>query len=162
MLLAAIQSARRRLVITTPYFVPDEPTVLSLLMAVDRGVDVTIAVPKVPDHYFTAAAGRAHFVSCCHAGVRIYLYRPGLLHAKTATIDDAFAVFGSANLDVRSFHLNFELTTLLYGREVTDRLRTIQLGYIEDSDKLDAKQWDARPAVKRYAESAVSLLSPLL
>jgi cardiolipin synthase len=160
--LAAVQSARSRLILTTPYFVPDEPTLVALMMAADRGVDVKLLLPNVPDHFFTAAAGRAHFTKLLQAGVAIHLYRPGLIHAKTTTVDDAFALFGSANLDVRSFNLNFELSALLYGPEVTQRLRAVQTAYLADSCKLDAEEWAKRSTVKRYADSAISLLSPLL
>jgi cardiolipin synthase len=80
-------------VITTPYFVPDEPTLVWLLMAADRGVDVTLILPKTPDHFFTAAAGRAHFTALLNAGISIYLYKPGLPHTKSTTVDDAFALF---------------------------------------------------------------------
>jgi cardiolipin synthase len=160
--LAAVQSARSRLILTTPYFVPDEPTLVALMMAADRGVEVSLLLPNTPDHFFTAAAGRAHFSKLLAAGVAIYLYRPGLIHAKTTTVDDAFALFGSANLDVRSFNLNFELSALLYGSEVTQRLRGIQMAYLADSCRLDADEWAKRPTLKRYADSAISLLSPLL
>jgi cardiolipin synthase len=161
-LLAAIQCARHQAVLTTPYFVPDEPTLVAMLMAVDRGVEVSLIVPLTPDHLLTAAAGRAHFDRLMSAGVCIWEYRPGLIHAKTVTIDDAFAVFGSANLDVRSFNLNFELSVLLYGAESTARLRAIQQGYLADSSKLDLATWGKRTALRRYTDSAISLLSPLL
>ncbi|HEY2587875.1 MAG TPA: cardiolipin synthase [Tepidisphaeraceae bacterium] len=160
--LAAIQSAQSRVMMTTPYFVPDEPTLVALSLAADRGADVSLLLPKVPDHLFTAAAGRAHFARLMDSGVKIYLYRKGLLHTKSTTVDDTFAVFGSANLDVRSFNLNFELTTLLYGEEVTSRLRGVQESYLADSEPLDAARWAQRSTVKRYTDSAISLLSPLL
>jgi len=162
LLLAAIQSSRQQLIITTPYFVPDEPTILSLVMAADRNVDVKLILPQNPDHLFTAAAGRAHFGQLLDAGVSIHLYRPGLIHAKTTTVDDAFCLFGSANLDVRSFNLNFELTLMLYGQEVTHRLRAIQKSYLADSLRVEAAQWAARPIIGQYADRAVSLMSPLL
>lgn len=160
--LAAIQSARTRIMMTTPYFVPDEPTLVSLMMAADRGADVDLLLPLTPDHYFTGSAGRAHFSRLVNGGIRIHLYRPGLLHTKSTTIDDTFALFGSANLDVRSFNLNFELTTLLYGPEATGSLRKIQESYLADSIALDPKEWAKRSAVLQYTESAISLLSPLL
>jgi cardiolipin synthase len=162
LLLAAIQCSRTELILTTPYFVPDEPTILSLVMAAERGVDVKLILPQNPDHFFTAAAGRAHFQSLLDANVSIYLYRPGLVHAKTTTVDDAFCLFGSANLDVRSFNLNFELTLVLYGREVTQRLRDIQKNYLSQSIALDAESWKHRPIIKQYADRAISLMSPLL
>jgi cardiolipin synthase len=162
LLLAAVQSARSRLILTTPYFVPDEPTLVALKMAANRGVQVSLLVPAVPDHLFTAAAGRAHFSELMDEGVRIFLYRPGLLHSKTTTVDDGFTIMGSANLDVRSFNLNFELSVVLYGKEVTARMRAIQEAYLADSTQLSSQSWAQRPAIKRYTDSAITLLSPLL
>jgi cardiolipin synthase len=147
---------------TTPYFVPDEPTLVSLMMAADRGVDVTLLLPERPDHLFTAAAGRAHFSRLMNAGVKIQLFKPGLLHTKSTTVDDTFAIFGSANLDVRSFNLNFEFTILLYGKDATQTLRRIQENYLADSIPVNATEWERRPALRRYTESALALLSPLL
>jgi cardiolipin synthase A/B len=162
LLLAAIQSSRRELILTTPYFVPDETTVLSLMMAADRGVVVKLIVPQTADHFFTAAAGRAHYLSLLRSGVEIHLYQPALLHAKTVTVDDAFALFGSANLDVRSFSLNFELSVLLYGQRITERLRAVQKDYLSHSRPLELAEWQRRPIANEYADRAVSLLSPLL
>jgi cardiolipin synthase len=162
LLLGAIQLAREHIVLTTPYFVPDEPTLVAMLMAADRGVEVQLLIPLVSDHIFTAAAGRAHFSKLLEGGVSIFQYRPGLLHAKTATIDDAVGFLGSANLDVRSFNLNFELTALLYGKAATERLRTVQSGYLADSRPLDPREWCRRSMVLQCADNAVSLLSPLL
>lgn len=161
-LLGAIQSANRRIVITTPYFVPDEPALVAILMAADRGVDVKLILPQTPDHLFTAAAGRSHFTNLMQAGVSIHLYQPGLIHSKTTTVDDKISLFGSANLDVRSFNLNFELSVLLYGSEVTERLHGIQMGYLKQSLPLDQKSWSARSSLADYGDSAVALLSPLL
>jgi len=162
LLLAAVQSARSRLILTTPYFVPDEPTLVALKMAANRGVQVSLLLPAVPDHIFTAAAGRAHFSQLMDEGVQIFLYRSGLLHSKTTTVDDGFTIMGSANLDVRSFNLNFELSVVLYGKEVTGRMRAIQETYLADSTQLDPQGWTRRRAIKRYADSAITLLSPLL
>jgi cardiolipin synthase len=160
--LAAVQCARTDLIMTTPYFVPDQPTLVALTMAADRGVKVKLLLPNRPDHFFTAAAGRAHFGNLLDAGIAIYLYRPGLLHSKTVTVDDAFSIVGSANLDVRSFNLNFELSGLYYGKEVTDRVRAVQLHYLAESTQIDPKQWAKRSAVKQISDSAITLLSPLL
>jgi len=162
LLLGALQCARRRVSLTTPYFVPDDPTIVSLLMATDRGVDVTLMLPEVPDHFFTAAAGRAHFQRLLDAGVRLYQFRGGLLHAKTVIVDDALAMVGSANLDVRSFNLNFELTMVLYGAPPVERLAAIHQQYIARSSQLTADVWARRNVFKRYGDRAISLLSPLL
>jgi cardiolipin synthase len=160
--LGAVQCAKTQLIMTTPYFVPDEPTLVSLLMAADRGVDVKLIVPEQSDTILTAFAGRAHFGRLLDGGVSIYCYQHGLLHSKTTTVDDAFALIGSANLDVRSFNLNFEMTVLMYEREITESLRKIQTGYIEKSVRLDKSQWAKRNVIRQYAEGAVSLMSPLL
>jgi cardiolipin synthase len=160
--LAAIHCARRNVTLTSPYFVPDEPSLVALEMAADRGVDVTLVVPEHPDHAFTAAAGRARFQSLLASGVAIWLFQPGLIHAKTTTVDDALAIVGSANLDVRSFMLNFELGVVLYGSEAVSRVREFQTRYQGQSRQLTAAEWSRRPIARVYADRALSLLSPLL
>jgi cardiolipin synthase len=101
-------------------------------------------------------------VPTTESGVRVYLYGPGLLHAKTMTVDDSFALLGSSNLDIRSFYLNFELNVLLFGPQITHELRFAQTRYIADAQLLDRDTWRARPRVRRYLDSAAALLSPLL
>lgn len=161
-LVAALNAANRKIIITTPYLVPDEPTTLALAMAVDRGVQVMVVVPHKSDHMLVAAAGRWYFEQLLDAGVEIYLYDDGMLHAKTITVDDAFGLLGSANIDIRSFYLNFELSVLLYGSEVTAHLRFAQQRYLQQSKQLDLETWRQRPVVNQYLESAAALLSPLL
>lgn len=161
-LLAAINAAQRRVIITTPYLVPDEPTLLALAMAADRGVEVDLVLPEKADHPLVAAAGRAYFEELLESGVSVHLYQEGLLHAKTITVDDSFALLGSSNLDIRSFYLNFELNVLMYGRQITHDLRYAQLRYLGRSRRVEAETWRNRPLLQRYAESAVALLSPLL
>lgn len=160
--LAAIHGARQSLTLTSPYFVPDEPSLVALEMAADRGVAVTLILPQRPDHMFTAAAGRAHFQSLLEAGVSICLFQPGLIHAKTTTVDDALAIVGSANLDIRSFMLNFELGVVLYGGDPVARVRAFQARYRSQSRQLSAAEWSRRPVIRQYADRALSLLSPLL
>jgi len=160
--LGAITSAQKQLTLTTPYFVPDDATLVALKIAADRGVAVRLIVPQRSDNPIVASAGRSHYSGLLEAGVAIFQYQPGLIHTKLVTVDDTVAVFGSANLDVRSFHLNFELSTLLFGNQVTARLLAIQQSYIADSIPLDARQWAERSILAKYADSAVSLISPLL
>jgi cardiolipin synthase len=162
LVLAAIEMATRRLMITTPYFVPDDPTMVALLGAADRGVEISLNFPEHSDNFFTAAAGRAHYSALLGAGASIFLYQPGLIHAKVITVDDTLGIFGSANFDIRSFHLNFELSTLIYGAAATERLAGVQKGYLEKSRKLDVKEWAGRAAAAQYGDAAVSLISPLL
>lgn len=158
----AMNVARRRIVISTPYLVPDEPTSLGLRMAAERGVQVDLVVPQRSDHPLVNAAGRAYFEPLLEAGVHIHLHQPGMLHAKTMTVDDSFALLGSSNLDIRSFYLNFELNVLLYGPQITRELRFAQTRYISESIEVDLHQWRRRPVLARYLTSAAALLSPLL
>ncbi|HEY1686724.1 MAG TPA: cardiolipin synthase [Tepidisphaeraceae bacterium] len=161
-LLGIIESAQRELIFTTPYFVPDEPTVLALLTAKDRGVDVTLVLPDKSDNIFTAAASRAHFHTLLNAGIRLFFFRPGLLHTKTITVDGQIAVMGSANIDVRSFYLNFELSMLLYDSSVTEQLQAVQQSYISQSRQMHLDDCDQRSLVFRYIDAVVALISPLL
>jgi cardiolipin synthase A/B len=161
-LVAAINLAKKRVVITTPYLVPDEPTFLALALAADRGVDVSIVVPKRSDHWLVTVAGRAHYEPLLTAGVNVHIHQQGLLHAKTMSVDDSFALLGSANLDIRSFYINFELNVLLYGPQITTQLLAVQQRYIDQSTPLRLEQWRRRSALVRYAENAASLLSPIL
>ena len=162
LLLGAIQSAKSRIALTSPYFVPDEPTLASLMIAADRGVDVQLILPKVGDHFFTASAGRSQFCTLLNAGVHIHLFEGGLLHSKTVLVDDTLAMVGSANLDVRSFNLNFELTMMMYGSDAVRQLRAWQDQYFAHSKPVDVQEWTQRSTIKRYADSAIALLSPLL
>ena len=161
-IVAAINAARNRIVITSPYLVPDEPTLLALSMAADRGVRVELVVPRHSDHPLVSAAGRAYFGRLLSAGVHIYQHDGGMLHAKTMTVDDAFALLGSSNLDIRSFYLNFELNVLLYGPAITRQLRDAQMNYVAEASCVDPYLWQQRSAGKQFVENAAALLSPLL
>lgn len=161
-LVAALNVAQRRIIITTPYLVLDEPSMLALAMAVDRGVQVDVIVPRRSDHPLVEAAGRWYYDQLLESNVNVHQYNDGMLHAKTITVDDAFALLGSANLDIRSFYLNFEINVLLYGPGITAQLRFAQQRYLAQSDKLDLEQWRARPMWQQYVESAAALLSPIL
>jgi cardiolipin synthase len=161
-LIAALNSAQQQIIMTTPYLVPDEPTMLALAMAADRGVDVRLVVPARSDHPLVAAAGRSYFQPLMESGVSIYRYRTGMLHAKTITVDHAFALLGSANLDIRSFYLNFEINLLLYGAQITNYLRFAQQRYINESEPVSLAEWRRRPMAKQCVENAAALLSPLL
>ena len=162
MTLAAINAAQRDITITTPYLVPDEPTVVALAMAAGRGVQVNLVVPYRSDHRIVSAAGRACFDPLLAAGVRIYQHHGGLLHAKTTAVDDSFALLGSSNIDMRSFYLNYEITVLLYGPHVTHQVRLAQARYLDSARLVDSAGWFRRSQFKRIIDNAAALLSPLL
>jgi cardiolipin synthase A/B len=125
-------------------------------------VAVTLVVPARVDGVLVGAASRSHYMDLLEAGVRIKHYRSGLLHAKTVTVDSDLAMIGSANLDMRSFTLNFEVTLFVYDSDEASMLRMLQVSYIEDSDDVFPEDWARRGRLRRLAENAARLLGPLL
>ncbi len=162
LVVSALHGAHQRVIITTPYFVPDEPLLQAIQIAVWRGVRIDLIVPQRCDQLIVGAAARAYYDDVLEAGANLYLHTKGLVHSKTMTVDDSIALIGSSNFDIRSFEINFELSMLLYGADVTQRLRQQQLKYIEDSYQLDAHQWSQRPASRKLIDNTARLLSPLL
>lgn len=161
-LLMAIYAARRELVLTTPYFVPEEALLTALVSAALRGVDVTLVVPRRVDSRLARFASQPHKGELLEAGVRIMEYGAGLLHTKSVTVDGELSLFGSLNLDPRSLVLNFEITLSVYDRAFTAALRAVQQSYIARSVPMNLAAWRARPPLRRFAENAARLLSPLL
>jgi cardiolipin synthase len=159
---AALYAAERRVTITSPYFVPDEPFLQAMQIAVLRGVEVELVVPRRCDQKLVGAAGRSYFDELLDMGVNLYLYDKGLLHAKTMCVDDTIAFIGSSNFDIRSFALNFEINLLFYGPEVALQLHAQQQRYMEDAFLLTADRWATRPAVKKLFQNVARLVSPLL
>lgn len=159
---ACIHTARSELVLTTPYFVPDQATVTNLEVAARRGVSVTLVVPKNNDSRLVALASRNHYEMLLDAGVRIVEFTEGLLHAKTISIDKEIAVVMSANLDRRSYELNFECGGIIYNSDFASELRFLQQSYIEKSEPIDPKAWAERPLHNRVIETAAGIVGPLL
>ena len=162
LMLGAIYAAQRELIITTPYFVPDESLLTALLSAAQRGVEVTLLLPEKNDSRLVDLAGKAVFADLLEAGVHIAAFRGGLLHTKSITVDAEFALFGSVNMDMRSLWLNFELSLLIYDRESTALIRRMQKGYLKDSEPVNREAWRQRSFSRRFVENAVHLLAPLL
>lgn len=160
--LTAIYEARRELVLTTPYFVPDLPLFTALTSAAARGVDVTLIVPARVDSKLAGLAGRSQQGDLVAAGVRVLLFEGGLLHTKSATVDGRLALFGSLNFDPRSLHLNYEITLAVYDAGFAAELRALQQSYMDRSSPLDMAAWHARPPLTRFVEDAARLISPLL
>lgn len=161
-MVTAIFSAKRELIMTTPYFVPDEATKEALIAAVMRGVTVILVVPKHLDHLIAGAASRSHFPELLRAGVRIMLHTRGLLHSKTMTIDSDVAMIGSHNLDERSFTLNFEVSLFIFDSDQASLLRMLQVQYVSESEEVHTEDWSRRPKWKEFAESCCRLMGPLL
>lgn len=158
----AIHSAREELILTTPYFVPDSATMSALTAVARCGVDVTLVVPERNDSLLVGAASSSFYEEMMSAGVKIWEYQPGLLHAKTITVDGRLAVVSTANMDRRSFELNFEVSTVVYDPDFVGRLRLLQRSYQDRARRVDAAAWQRRSSFRRFAENAAGLLGPIL
>jgi cardiolipin synthase A/B len=161
-LLTAVYSARRELVITTPYFMPNESLTQALVAAVRRGVNVIVVIPKKVDSRLVRYASGTVKGQLLEAGVRIAQFGGGLLHTKSVTVDGAYSLFGSVNLDPRSLRLNFEILLALYDAEFSGRLRELQQEYIDQSKLMDLESYRRRSRLRQAAESFARLLAPLL
>ncbi|MGD9691115.1 MAG: cardiolipin synthase [Phycisphaerales bacterium] len=161
-LLATLHGATEEIIMTTPYFVPDEATRAALEIAAQRGVAVTLVLPEGSDGPLVASASRAHYESLLRAGVRIMHYGPGFLHSKTITIDRRVGVITSVNFDMRSFFLNFECSLFIYDDDVASHLRFLQMSYVESSREIELDAWRRRPLLRRIEQSVARLFSPLL
>lgn len=162
LVVALIHGARERIVITTPYFIPDEALLQALHTAVLRGVEVHLVVSRKSDQVLVGLAQRSYYGELLRAGVKIHLYRRKFLHAKHLSIDGAVAMIGSSNIDIRSFVLNAEISLLLYSAEAANRLRAEQDRYIGHSDELTEAGWAQRPLWVKVPQNLARLLSPLL
>ncbi|HEY4071204.1 MAG TPA: cardiolipin synthase [Sphingomicrobium sp.] len=157
-----IHSARQELVLTTPYFVPDEQLLFALTSAARRGVRTVMAVPKRCDSRIVAATCQSYYVDLLKAGIEVYEYRKGLLHAKTMVVDRAVALIGSANLDRRSFELNFENNILFADRDFAAVVHDRQAQYLADSDRVTADEVAAYGVGRRLWQNLLATMSPVL
>ncbi len=162
LLLAAIYSARREVVLTTPYFIPSEALLTALRSAAMRGVRVVLIVPARVDSMLVRYAGNAYFNDLLAAGVEVLCFGDGLLHTKSMVIDGEVTIFGTVNLDLRSFELNFEVSLIAYDVAFSAATRELQARYAARSTPIDQAQWLARPWWRRTLENAVQMMSPLL
>lgn len=154
--------ARRELVITTPYYVPDEFIQAALCASAYRGVDTKFIVPQRNDSWIVAAASHSYYAELLEAGVQIYEYVGGLLHSKTMTVDGAVSLIGSANIDRRSFELNFENNILLYDPDFTARIRDRQQHYIDASVLIEPAAVAAWSRRHRLWNNTVAMFGPVL
>jgi cardiolipin synthase len=161
-IVAAIFNARRRVRIVTPYFIPDQAVLLALTSAAKRGVAVQIIVPERVDTRIGQYASQASYEDLLNAGVQILRFKAGLLHAKAVLIDEGIALFGTVNMDLRSFYLNLELSLILYEPRISTDLDAIIDTYAARSDAVDLDTWCARPRTQRFAENLLRLAGPLL
>ncbi len=160
--LFAIHNAQRQLLITTPYFIPGQEFIEALRMAVLRGVEVKLLVPGISDSRFTNAASKAHYEDLLQIGVRIFLYQKGFVHAKTLVCDGELSLVGTANLDHRSFDLNFEVNAIAYDVGLASKLQAVFLEDLKDAEEITYVQWKNRPFGARFLGKFIRLAAPLL
>lgn len=157
-----IHNARKRVSITSPYFVPDESTLLAIVTAASRGVEVELFVSEVADQALVNHAQRSYYSALLEAGVKIYLYRaPTVLHSKHFSIDDEVAVIGSSNMDIRSFSLNMEVSVLVGNKDLVDRMMLVEDNYRVNSNLLDPEAWKQRPIGEKIRDALARLTSAL-
>jgi len=157
-----IHKAEHRVSITSPYFVPEESTMLAIVTAASRGVEVELFASAIGDQALVYHAQRSYYEELLRAGVAIYLYRePTVLHAKHFTIDDDVAVVGSSNMDIRSFSLNMEVSVLVHGREFVQRMRRVQDEYRQNSRRVVLAEWLERPLGAKVGDNLARLTSSL-
>jgi cardiolipin synthase len=155
-------SARREIVVTTPYYVPDESLQNALCTTAYRGVDTTIVFPARNDSRIVAAASRSYYADLLTAGVKIYEYEGGLLHTKSLTLDGEVTLIGSANMDRRSFELNYENNILFYDPALTGAMRERQQDYIARSHPVTKEAVAAWPMSRRLWNNLIATLGPVL
>lgn len=158
----AIAEAKERVWITSPYFIPSIVMDEALTTAALRGVDVRLLLPHTSDHPIVALASRATFPNLLESGVRIFEYHPGFVHAKTMVVDDWVCAIGSANMDNRSFRLNFEVSAFIYDKGVTDALAQDFREDLDGSREVSLMEVNAVSYGRRIAQSLARLFSPLL
>jgi len=161
-LLELINSAETELLLTTPYLIPCDSLLNALVMASTGGVSVKILVPKRNDSIIINMASQSYYAELLQAGIEIYEYKKGFIHAKTVVVDGRIATIGTANMDDRSFDLNFEVNAIIFDTEVANELRNVYFNDVRNAVKVDPKRWEDRSKIRKFVEKTVRLLSPLL
>ncbi|QJU52326.1 cardiolipin synthase [Herbiconiux sp. KACC 21604] len=160
--LALLYAAQERIIITSPYFVPDDAMLYAITTATQRGVDVHLFVSEIGDQALVYHAQRSYYEVLLRAGVRIFMYQaPYILHSKHFTIDDEVAVIGSSNMDMRSFSLNMEVSLMVRGRSFVDEMREVEAGYREVSRELTLEEWRKQPLRSTILDNLARLTSAI-
>ncbi|MBU3156392.1 cardiolipin synthase [Clostridium estertheticum] len=160
--LKMISKAEKNIYIETPYFIPDDSILEALRIASLSGVDVRIIIPSKPDHPFVYWASTSYMGDLLDSGVKCYTYTKGFLHSKFLSIDGSISSVGTANLDIRSFTLNFEINAFIYDKEITSDLDRFFIDDLKSCDELTLKKYTNRSFIVKFKESISRLLSPIL
>jgi len=157
-----LYAATREVVISNPYFVPDQQLLAALIACARRGVSTTLILPALNDSLLVGAISKAHYSLLVRAGVRLFEFHAGLLHAKTLVVDGMVALVGSANMDRRSLDLNYENNVLLYDVTLVQQIRQRQDAWLTQSDAVEPARVLGRPLLRRLADNAATVVGPLM
>ena len=161
-IIKAISLAQKEVLITTPYYIPDESLQQTLILTAMSGIDVKLLVPEKGDSIIVNMASKAYFEDLLKAGVKIFRYKKGFIHAKTFVTDRKLASIGTANLDLRSFDLNFEVSAFIYDEQKATELAEIFYDDIKYAEELLYTKWMKRPKYRKVTERIIRLLSPFM
>ena len=161
MFVATIAAARDTISITTPYFAPDPALSAAIVAAARRGVDVRIVFPQRSDSRVVGAISRAYYPILAEAGVRIFEFLGGLLHAKTMVVDDRLAMIGSSNMDRRSLDLNYENNVLMESRDLAAQIRARQDRWLANAVEVDRESARNRALWRRFADNLLTMVAPV-
>jgi cardiolipin synthase len=159
---SAILAAKKRVYIVTPYFIPVETILNAIKQVAQAGLDVRLMVPEKGDSVMVNSAAYSYYEELMENKVRIFFYKKGFIHAKTMIVDDDFSSVGTANMDVRSQELNFEVNTLIFDHETNQKLEAVFLEDMKDCTELSLNEWRKRPKAKVFFEHLARLFSPLM
>ena len=161
-LIKAISIAKKQILITNPYFIPGDSLVDALKVAAGSGINIKIIVPDKSDSKIVNAAARSFYSELLPSGVEIYRYQKGFVHAKTMVVDDDLSIVGTANMDYRSFDLNFEVNAIIYNKRLASELTETFEQDLLFCSRIDSDKWFRRPKYIRLWEKTARLLSPFL
>ncbi|CAN5518584.1 cardiolipin synthase [soil metagenome] len=157
-----VYAAQERIILVSPYFVPDDSMLYAITTAAQSGLDVQLFVSEIGDQFFVFHAQRSYYEQLLRAGVRIFRYeKPTILHAKHFTIDDQVSVIGSSNLDMRSFTLDLEISVMVHGGSFLNELRALEDDYRAHSTELTLAEWMSRPLYRRILDHVARLTAAL-
>lgn len=161
-ILAAINQAKKRIWIITPYFIPTDQILTALQIAASNGVDVRMILPGKSDSHIVKHASLSYVKPLLRSGIKIFLYEKGFAHAKTMTFDNQLAIVGTANMDTRSFYINFEIAAIIYDSKLCGEVdRSFEVD-LKNSKEIEYQEWSKRSFYNRLLDSTCRLLTPLL
>ncbi len=161
-ILQAIYLAKKEILITTPYFIPGDSIMDALCIAAMSGLSVKLLAPGISDSRVVNAASKSYYNKLLQSGVEVYLYKKGFIHSKIMVTDSMLSIIGTANMDYRSFELNFEVNALIYDSAIAEQMRIIFFEDLADAEQINKEAWLSRPWYQQLPEKVARLFSPVL